>query len=81
VAGSGFSSRGYGAQAPLILIVFAHADEPDVPLLEVLAVGRDVGSLEPEELADLLSRARPFVRVPARQALFTETRVGKKGEG
>jgi hypothetical protein len=63
-----------------MLLTFAPADRLDEPALEVLQVGRSLSDFSDGQLAELLERARPFSRAVRPQALFSETRVGKKGE-
>jgi hypothetical protein len=63
--------------APLVLVTFALAEKPDDPTMEILCVGRDLGALGEEDLADLLRRARPFARADQREAPYAEPRGGR----
>jgi hypothetical protein len=63
-----------------MLLTFELAGASDGPVKEVLRVGRDLSSLSDGQLVELVERAAPFTRSVRRQALFSETRVGKKGE-
>jgi hypothetical protein len=79
-AGHGASGRSRATAAPLLLVTFAPADAPDVPLREVVGVGRDLCGLTEDELADLLRRSRPFVRADQRERPYADPREGRKRE-
>lgn len=79
VAGSAASGGAPGTGAPLVLLRFARAEDPERPLREILRVGRGLADLTDGELADLLARARSVAAPPQPGELFSETRLHKKG--
>lgn len=69
-----------GAGAPLMLITFARANEPDVVLFELLDVGRSLDALGSDQLAELMARARPLRPSKEPEDIFSDTRARKKGD-
>src|SRR5688572_9629574 len=81
VAGFAASGRGRpGSGAPLVLVMFARAEDPDRPSLEVLHVGRGLESLDDAALKELRSRARPAPSASEREDIFSDTRARKRAE-
>ena len=69
-----------GPRAPLLLLVFARAAEPERSLREHLLAGRRLADLSDDELADALAAARPFREERDRREVFPDTRKrGGKG--
>jgi hypothetical protein len=69
-----------GPRAPLLLLVFARAVEPDRALREHLLAGRRLADLSEDELADALAASRAFRADHDREEVFPDTRKrGGKG--
>jgi hypothetical protein len=74
-AGTGMQSR-----APLTLLFFALATDPDQSLREVLTAAGRLDDLSDAQLVELLATSRPFRHEQDRQEVFPDTRKrGGKG--
>lgn len=77
LAGSG---TGSGPRAPLLLLFFAPATEPDRVTLELLVPARRLADLADDALVAALEAARPCREDRARHEIFPDTRKrGSKG--
>jgi hypothetical protein len=78
--GLSVSGEGSGPRAPLVLLLFARAAEPDQVVRELLVAARRLADLGDDELVDALARARPYREERERQEVFPDTRKrGSKG--
>jgi hypothetical protein len=74
------AGQGAGPRAPLLLVVFARADEPELPVRELMIAARRLDDVSDDELVVALGRARPFRLDLERQEVFPDTRKrGSKG--
>jgi hypothetical protein len=81
VAGVSASGRARpGAGAPLVLISFARATEPDFVVLELLEVGRGLDDMNADQLDELIRRARPPLPSKEPEDIFSDTRARKKAD-
>lgn len=74
VEGRTSSGRREDPGAPLLLLSFARAEDPDRRLREVVGIGRSLEALTPGELGRLLDASRPFQEEWEGGELFPETR-------
>ena len=76
----GLTASGRGSPAPLLLLFFARADDPEHAVRELLVAGRRLDDLSDDELIEALGRARPFREERERLEVFPDTRKrGSKG--
>ncbi|HUF69834.1 MAG TPA: hypothetical protein VMM79_14415 [Longimicrobiales bacterium] len=73
--GRALTGHGHLRPARLRLIQFAHADAPDIPVMEVIAPPGPVEALHDSELIELLGRARD---VPEYSAPDESSRSGRR---
>lgn len=74
VEGRTRSGRREDAGAPLLLLSFARAEDPDRRLREAVGIGRSLETLTPGELGRLLDASRPYREEWEGSELFPETR-------
>lgn len=74
VEGRTTSGRREDAGAPLLLLSFARAEDPDRRLREVVGAGRTLEALGPDQLGRLLDASRPYREDWQGSELFPETR-------
>ena len=70
------SGSGADPRAPLLLLFFARAAEPDVIVRELLTPGHRLNDLTDAELVGLVARARPQRVDRERREVFRGTRKG-----
>lgn len=74
------AGHGVGRRAPLMMLLFARAADPDRLVRETLVPAKRMDELSEDELVDALGRARPFREERERQEVFPDTRKrGSKG--
>lgn len=74
VEGRTRSGRREDAGAPLLLLSFARAEDPERRLREAVGIGRTLESLTPGDLGRLLDASRPYREEWEGTELFPETR-------
>jgi hypothetical protein len=77
----GRTSAGFDhdARAPLLLLSFARADDPDEPVREGYQVARELDAVPWERLREALRRSRPWEADWEGSALFPGTRKERRG--
>ncbi len=79
-AGRTASGTGGDSRAPLVLLFFARAEEPERPLRELLTGAGRLHDFTDDYLIDLLAASRPVRPEQDRQEVFPDTRKrGGKG--
>ena len=76
--GRGASGTARDRTVPLVLVIFARADDPERPLREGWFVGRHLDRASEDELGELLVSARPARSPDEPREIFSDTRLRKK---